>query len=65
MSGEHLQNKDDLVFSFEFFPPKTDKGMENLRAVRSQLAELKPRFFSVTYGAGGSTQTNTLNTCFK
>ena len=62
MSGEHLQNKDDLVFSFEFFPPKTDKGMENLRAVRSQLAELKPRFFSVTYGAGGSTQTNTLNT---
>lgn len=55
-------NHDDLIFSFEFFPPKTDKGAENLRAVRSQLAELKPRFFSVTYGAGGSTQANTLNT---
>lgn len=53
---------DDLIFSFEFFPPKTDKGAENLRAVRTELAELKPRFFSVTYGAGGSTQANTLNT---
>ncbi|MEB4591502.1 methylenetetrahydrofolate reductase [NAD(P)H] [Candidatus Thiothrix sp. Deng01] len=58
---EHEQ-RDDLIFSFEFFPPKTEKGAENLRAVRTQLAELKPRFFSVTYGAGGSTQTNTLNT---
>lgn len=53
---------DNAIFSFEFFPPKTDKGIDNLRAVRTQLAELKPRFFSVTYGAGGSTQTNTLNT---
>ncbi|MBU0654111.1 MAG: methylenetetrahydrofolate reductase [NAD(P)H] [Gammaproteobacteria bacterium] len=63
MSDEHQHGHgDDLIFSFEFFPPKTDKGAENLRAVRTQLAELKPRFFSVTYGAGGSTQTNTLNT---
>jgi methylenetetrahydrofolate reductase (NADPH) len=53
---------DDLIFSFEFFPPKTDKGAENLRAVRNELAALNPRFFSVTYGAGGSTQANTLNT---
>lgn len=60
MTDEHQH--DDLIFSFEFFPPKTDKGADNLRAVRSQLAELKPRFFSVTYGAGGSTQANTLNT---
>ncbi|MBJ6611587.1 MAG: methylenetetrahydrofolate reductase [Candidatus Thiothrix moscowensis] len=59
---QHDHQHDDLIFSFEFFPPKTDKGAENLRAVRSQLAELKPRFFSVTYGAGGSTQANTLNT---
>jgi methylenetetrahydrofolate reductase (NADPH) len=59
---QHDHQHDDLVFSFEFFPPKTDKGAENLRAVRTQLAELKPRFFSVTYGAGGSTQSNTLNT---
>lgn len=55
-------NHDDLIFSFEFFPPKTDKGAESLRAVRTQLAALNPRFFSVTYGAGGSTQANTLNT---
>ena len=65
MTDDHQHDhshSDDLIFSFEFFPPKTDKGAENLRAVRTQLAELKPRFFSVTYGAGGSTQTNTLNT---
>lgn len=53
---------DDLVFSCEFFPPKTDQGLENLRKTREELATLKPRFFSVTYGAGGSTQDNTLNT---
>ncbi|MBL4795158.1 MAG: methylenetetrahydrofolate reductase [NAD(P)H], partial [Pseudomonadales bacterium] len=41
---------------------KTDAGMEKFRVVRSQLAELKPEFFSVTYGAGGSTQDRTLNT---
>lgn len=55
-------SRDDLIFSFEFFPPKTDKGAENLRAVRKELAALNPRFFSVTYGAGGSTQANTLDT---
>lgn len=49
-------------FSFEFFPPKTDKGIENLKTVRETLAELKPEFFSVTYGAGGSTQDCTLTT---
>lgn len=49
-------------FSFEFFPPRTDKGMENLAKVRNALAELNPAFFSVTYGAGGSTQDCTLQT---
>ena len=47
-------------FSFEFFPPKTDEGMQKLRATRAQLQQLKPRFFSVTYGAGGSTRDRTL-----
>ena len=47
-------------FSFEFFPPKTPEGIEKLRATWKQLAQLKPRFFSVTYGAGGSTQERTL-----
>ena len=49
-------------FSFEFFPPKTPEGMEKLRATRKQLAQLKPTFFSVTYGAGGSTREGTLAT---
>lgn len=46
-------------YSFEFFPPRTDVGLEKLRAVRAELAELGPAFFSVTYGAGGSTRDNT------
>jgi methylenetetrahydrofolate reductase (NADPH) len=49
-------------FSFEFFPPKTDKGIEKLQTVSQELAELNPEFFSVTYGAGGSTQNCTLDT---
>jgi len=52
----------DRSFSMEFFPPKTPEGMEKLRGVRAQLATLKPKFFSVTFGAGGSTQSNTLET---
>lgn len=50
------------VYSFEFFPPKTDEGVEKLRAVRARLAGLGPRFFSVTFGAGGSTQARTFET---
>ena len=49
-------------FSFEFFPPQTEEGLNNLRAARERLALLKPRFFSVTYGAGGSTQERTFKT---
>ena len=48
--------------SIEFFPPKTPEGVEKLVAVRQQLYTLKPEFFSVTYGAGGSTQDGTLQT---
>ncbi|MBL8490620.1 MAG: methylenetetrahydrofolate reductase [NAD(P)H] [Rhodocyclaceae bacterium] len=46
--------------SIEFFPPHTAEGVEKLRAVRARLAALKPGFFSVTYGAGGSTRERTL-----
>lgn len=46
-------------FSFEFFPPKTDLGREKLKTVRAELNQLNPDFFSVTYGAGGSTRDNT------
>ncbi|MFZ4542396.1 MAG: methylenetetrahydrofolate reductase, partial [Rickettsiales bacterium] len=49
------------VFSCEFFPPKTEEGMEKLRATRRQLEQLKPRFFSVTFGAGGTTRDGTLS----
>ena len=45
--------------SFEFFPPKTPEGREKLRATREKLARFQPEFFSVTYGAGGSTRDNT------
>jgi methylenetetrahydrofolate reductase (NADH) len=50
------------LFSFEFFPPQTPVGVEKLAATRKQLAPLKPEFFSVTFGAGGSTQDRTLDT---
>ncbi|WP_296662931.1 methylenetetrahydrofolate reductase [NAD(P)H] [Paraburkholderia sp.] len=51
-----------IELSFEFFPPKTQDGVEKLHATRAQLATLKPKFVSVTFGAGGSTQQGTLDT---
>ncbi|MDK9691410.1 methylenetetrahydrofolate reductase [NAD(P)H] [Azospira sp.] len=52
----------DKTFSIEFFPPQTAEGVEKLRLVRDKLAALKPAFFSVTYGAGGSTRERTFST---
>lgn len=49
-------------FSIEFFPPKTAEGAEKLRATRARLAALQPKYFSVTFGAGGSTQQGTRDT---
>ncbi|MFC5477732.1 methylenetetrahydrofolate reductase [NAD(P)H] [Massilia suwonensis] len=49
-------------FSIEFFPPKTPEGADKLRVTRRKLAELNPKYFSVTFGAGGSTQQGTLDT---
>ncbi|MEH6544236.1 MAG: methylenetetrahydrofolate reductase [NAD(P)H] [Porticoccaceae bacterium] len=51
-----------LPISFEFFPPKTEAGKEKLVTVHGELAALDPEFFSVTYGAGGSTRSNTRDT---
>jgi methylenetetrahydrofolate reductase (NADPH) len=48
--------------SFEFFPPKTDAGYEKLLTVHHELKAANPEFFSVTYGAGGSTQERTIST---
>ncbi|MBV9189280.1 MAG: methylenetetrahydrofolate reductase [NAD(P)H] [Betaproteobacteria bacterium] len=53
---------DARAFSFEFFPPRTAEGKEKLRTTWQTLAKLKPRFFSCTYGAGGSTREGTLET---
>src|SRR5579862_9425325 len=57
---EILATKDEPVFSFEFFPPKTEKGENKLRETLGTLRELEPDFVSVTYGAGGSTRGLTL-----
>jgi methylenetetrahydrofolate reductase (NADPH) len=50
------------TFSFEFYPPKTPEGAQKLRTTWQQLGQLKPQFFSVTFGAGGSTREGTLRT---
>ncbi|HYC38286.1 MAG TPA: methylenetetrahydrofolate reductase [NAD(P)H] [Usitatibacter sp.] len=52
----------ERLYSFEFFPPKTEEGAARLRATTQQLGQLDPAFFSVTYGAGGSTREGTLRT---
>jgi len=52
----------ERIFSFEFFPPATGEGATKLAATRAQLSGLGPKFFSVTYGAGGSTRDRTLGT---
>jgi methylenetetrahydrofolate reductase (NADPH) len=54
-----MSNNDNLRLSFEFFPPKTEEGRTKLLRVRDELNTLQPEFFSVTYGAGGSTRDNT------
>lgn len=54
------QKEHRRTFSFEFFPPNTPEGQEKLRETTRQLAQLKPEFFSVTFGAGGSTRERTL-----
>ena len=51
-----------IELSFEFFPPKSAEGVAKLTATRAQLRAFNPRFMSVTYGAGGSTQQGTLDT---
>jgi len=56
-----LSNRDRPVFSFEFFPPKSEEGARDLRQTLTKLAELEPDFASVTYGAGGSTRDRTLD----
>ncbi len=56
-------NKKKKTFSFEFFPPKTPKGIENLYKTIDELNKLGPDFVSVTYGAGGSSRGTTMDIC--
>lgn len=56
------QKKYGRTLSFEYFPPKNEEGKSKLRDTTRQLAQLKPAFFSVTFGAGGSTRAGTYET---
>ncbi len=64
MQIQSQQNYPQL-FSFEFYPPKTEEGVKKLEGVHQQLAGLNPDFFSVTFGAGGSTRDKTFDTVVK
>ena len=58
---ELLKASDEPVFSFEFFPPKTEQGEKNLAAALEDLVRLAPAYVSVTYGAGGTTRDKTID----
>ncbi|MBL7003654.1 MAG: methylenetetrahydrofolate reductase [NAD(P)H] [Gammaproteobacteria bacterium] len=55
-----MPNDEQNSLSYEFFPPKTEKGVENLKNTRTVLASYNPEFYSVTFGAGGTTQATTI-----
>eukprot|EP01125_Pyxidicula_operculata_P022265 TRINITY_DN8_c0_g1_i1.p1 TRINITY_DN8_c0_g1~~TRINITY_DN8_c0_g1_i1.p1 ORF type:complete len:595 (-),score=162.46 TRINITY_DN8_c0_g1_i1:88-1872(-) len=57
------EKKDEVYFSFEYFPPKTDQGIQNLYARLDRMAQYKPMFIDVTWGAGGSTSDLTPQIC--
>ncbi|MEK8024203.1 MAG: methylenetetrahydrofolate reductase [NAD(P)H] [Candidatus Hydrogenedentota bacterium] len=60
LAAKRAKNPREPIFSFEFFPPKTPKGEESLFQTVKDLRSLHPDFISVTYGAGGSTRSKTL-----
>src|SRR5262245_24303910 len=57
-----LLRGNDPTFSFEFFPPKTERGQRVLWQAIRELESLQPSFVSITYGAGGTTRTSTVST---
>jgi methylenetetrahydrofolate reductase (NADPH) len=61
MRIRELFDRGEPVFSFEFFPPKTEAGEQALLRTIARLRELAPSFVSVTYGAGGSTREKTID----
>ncbi len=60
MKITELLKDERASISFEVFPPKTDTAFENVRLATTEIAELKPSFVSVTYGAGGGVSRYTL-----
>jgi methylenetetrahydrofolate reductase (NADPH) len=60
MRIDHILDRQRPVFSFEFFPPKTDEGMEQLKETLHDLKEDDPAYVSVTYGAAGQTRDRTV-----
>ena len=60
-----MSSKDNTQFSIEFYPPRTAEGGPKLDAVHAELARLNPGFFSITYGAGGSTRDGTRSLALK
>src|SRR3954464_14931428 len=60
MRIDRILDEPPPVFSFDFFPPKTDEGMEQLKQTLHDLKEDKPAFVSVTYGAAGATRDRTV-----
>ena len=63
MTEPRYRSRADYDLSFEFYPPKTEKGKESLARTVERLARLSPDFVSVTFGAGGSAREGTLQTC--
>ena len=61
MTIRDLLKKDTPTISFEVFPPKTESGFDSVRAATEEIAQLRPAFMSVTYGAGGGTSRYTLD----
>ncbi len=60
-----MSEKNNKIFSLEYFPARTEKGEQSLAIARKELSKLKPAFASVTFGAGGSTQEGTFQTVQK
>ena len=60
MTISQYYQQNEITVSFELFPPKTDKGLENLLSHVKELAQCEPDFITCTYGAGGSSQDRTL-----
>ena len=62
MLENHSQKEFDKVFSVEFFPPKTEQGLDNVISLAKDFMIMDPKYYSVTFGAGGSTQAKTVET---